>query len=347
MKILVSLGLTLICASVALAAPPVQKCELCHAKPGFQKKLENGRIVSLYVPPDSIAASVHYKRDCTDCHRDVNEIPHKPGLQRVDCTGCHYIGNLAGAPELPIYEQYHESVHGRAALAGNKNAPLCQDCHGAHNVHKPREEDSPLSHKNIPASCGRCHVEIYSQYRHSVHGKLLAQGNPNVPTCTDCHGEHTIEKPDEPASSVFSTHIPETCGKCHAAENIVSKYGVSTEQVETYTESFHGIATTFGSKKAANCASCHGAHDILPPNDPDSKVYPANIPKTCGKCHPEANANWARGKIHINAAKKEAGIIYYVASFFKWLTISTLVGLAINIVLDLRRRLKGHKKESR
>jgi hypothetical protein len=345
MRILISLCAGLISISLAVvAAPPVQKCELCHAKPGFQKKLDNGQIISLYVPPDSLAQSVHSKRECNECHRDVNEIPHKPGLQWVDCTGCHYIGNLAGAPELPIYEQYRESVHGRAALAGNKKAPICQDCHGAHNVQKYHAEGSPLNRQLLPASCGRCHIEAYRQFASSIHGKLLSEGNPAVPTCTDCHGEHTIEKPEEPGSAVFSTRIPETCGKCHAAENIVSKYGVSIEQVETYTESFHGIATTFGSKKAANCASCHGSHDILPATDQESRIFPANIPKTCGKCHPEANANWARGKIHVNASNKDAGIIYYVAAFFKWLTISTLVGLVINIILDLRRRLMKNKK---
>jgi hypothetical protein len=181
MRCLGHLFALLLCTTVALAAIPVQKCELCHGKPGFQKKLDSGQIISLYVPPDSISASVHKKRECNDCHRDVNEIPHKPGLQRVDCTGCHYIGNLAGAPELAIYEQYRESVHGRAAIAGNKNAPICQDCHGAHNVHKPRSEDSPLSRRNIPASCGRCHVTVYGQFSTSIHGKLLAQGMPTSP----------------------------------------------------------------------------------------------------------------------------------------------------------------------
>lgn len=324
-----------------VSGAPVQKCEICHAKPNFQKMGEGRQIISLFVPPDSLTRSVHRQRACTDCHRDVTEIPHKTDLKRVDCTACHYIGNLVGAPELEIYEQYRESVHGRAAQAGNKRAPICQDCHGAHNVTVPRSEESPLSHAHVAQTCGRCHLEIYAKFSHSVHGSLLAQENPNVPTCTGCHGEHTIESPTEPTSSVFASNIPNTCGKCHAAESIVAKYGVSTDQVITYTESFHGIATTFGSKVAANCASCHGAHEILPPSDPESWVYPANIPKTCGKCHPQANANWAKGKIHVDASKKSAGIIYYVASFFKWLTILTLVGLVINILLDLFRRLRG------
>lgn len=330
--------------AVITQAAPVQKCDLCHAKPGFKKVLPDKHFVSLYVPPDSLANSVHRRRECGDCHRDVTEIPHKQNPQRVDCTTCHYVGNLVGAPETAIYEQYRESVHGRAALAGNPRAPRCQDCHGAHDVRVPNSEGSSLSKRNLAHSCGRCHVTVYAKFAMSIHGKLLEQGNPSVPTCTDCHGEHTIESSENPASSVFASNIPNTCSKCHAAEAIVAKYGVSPEQVSTYKESFHGIATTFGSKTAANCASCHGSHEILPPNDPDSWIYPANIPKTCGKCHPEANANWAKGKIHVDASKKDAGIIYYVASFFKWLTLLTLTGLAINILLDLYRRVRGHRK---
>ena len=69
MKSLVLLCAILLNSAVALAANPVQKCELCHAKPGFQKKLDSGQIISLYVPPDSLAGSVHKKRDCNDCHR--------------------------------------------------------------------------------------------------------------------------------------------------------------------------------------------------------------------------------------------------------------------------------------
>lgn len=120
----------------------------------------------------------------------------------------------------------------------------------------------------------------------------------------------------------------------------MGKYGIMSEQVATYEESFHGIASKFGSETVANCASCHGVHDIRRPDDPKSSVYIENIPQTCGKCHEGANINYAKGKIHVNPKKKEAGIIFYVAFAFKWLTILTMLGLIGHIFLDLNRKSK-------
>ena len=42
-----------------------------------------------------------------------------------------------------------------------------------------------------------------------------------------------------------------------------------------YQDSFHGLAARGGSPAVANCASCHGFHDILPSSDPRSMVSPA------------------------------------------------------------------------
>ncbi|MDH5590150.1 MAG: TerB family tellurite resistance protein, partial [Gemmatimonadota bacterium] len=33
------------------------------------------------------------------------------------------------------------------------------------------------------------------------------------------------------------------------------------------------------------CVDCHPAHRILPPSNPASTVYAANVPETCGRCH--------------------------------------------------------------
>jgi hypothetical protein len=120
------------------------------------------------------------------------------------------------------------------------------------------------------------------------------------------------------------------------------KFNIPFNPVKTFKHSFHGIANELGSRKVANCASCHTAHNVLPPTDPRSSVNPANIPSTCGKagCHPGANANYARGRFHIDPESRSSGIIYWVALFFKILTISTLAGLILHILMDLVKKLR-------
>ncbi|MBI5115889.1 hypothetical protein HZA56_05405 [Candidatus Poribacteria bacterium] len=332
--------------TVCYAQPvDLQKCTICHGKPGHKRIDDSGHVQSLFVDEKILKGSVHAVRACTDCHADVTEIPHRVLPKKVNCTRCHYLGNPVGAPQDVDYQAYLKSVHGRAAANGKKDAPWCQDCHGNHNIKAHTNPGSNIFRDSIPKTCGRCHVDIYAQYRESVHGEaLIAKGNQDVPVCTSCHGEHNILAPTDPGSTVYPSHVAEACSHCHAAETIMGKYGIESEQVATYDESFHGIAGKFGSATVANCASCHGVHDIRRPNDPKSSVYIDNIPKTCGRCHEGANINYAKGKIHVDAKKKEAGIVYYVAFAFKWLTILTMIGLIAHIMLDLNKKAKNSRQ---
>ncbi len=40
------------------------------------------------------------------------------------------------------------------------------------------------------------------------------------------------------------------------------------------------------------CTNCHGAHDMRPKSDPESRVARANIPDTCGSCHMNVKEKW-------------------------------------------------------
>jgi hypothetical protein len=328
------------------AAIALEKCTLCHGKPEFRKLLVNGAIRDVFVTADSLKGSVHEKKVCTDCHFDVSEIPHRELPKRVTCTHCHFKGNKEGAPQSDNVLAYFDSAHGKAIAAGNTKAPLCQDCHGDHQILKVKNPDSKVSRFHVAETCGRCHMEIYAKYKGSIHGVALSKGIAEAPSCTGCHGEHRIYARTDPKSTVYPTHVSEQCSKCHASVAIMSKFGIEAEQVATYNESFHGVASKFGSRTVANCSSCHGVHDIRPPDDPLSSVNPKNIPTTCGKCHPGASANFAVGKIHVDAKKKESGIIYWTATFFKYLTIGTMLALIVHIFLDMygrTRRLRGEQ----
>lgn len=325
-----------------------QKCLICHGKQDFGVKRDDGSFRTLFVKDSILAGSTHSHINCFDCHNDIVEITalgHKKDVKKVQCTRCHYENNPVGAPETEKYREFQESVHQAELNKGNPNAPVCQSCHGSHDIKKVESVSSLELKKKVTAMCGQCHLDIYTAFKTSIHGVALFEKlNTDVPVCTDCHGEHRIKRTDDPESSVFKTKVYSTCGECHASEKIVEKYGIKSDKFKTYETSYHGIAVQFGEKTAANCASCHGVHDIKPQSDPTSSVNPNNIVKTCGKCHPDANANYAKGRIHIDSHSKDSGSIYYISGAFKWLTIITLTLLAIHVMLDLFRKMK-HKAQ--
>ena len=68
----------------------------------------------------------------------------------------------------------------------------------------------------------------------------------------------------------------------------------------SYADSYHGLAIKGGKLTAANCASCHGVHNIFRSTDPRSTVNAANLGKTCGQCHKGATeARFAIGPVHV------------------------------------------------
>jgi cytochrome b subunit of formate dehydrogenase len=62
------------------------------------------------------------------------------------------------------------------------------------------------------------------------------------------------------------------------------------------------LASRLGSPVVANCASCHGVHNILPSSDPRSTVNQANLVATCGKCHPGVTARFVAARVHVDQA---------------------------------------------
>jgi len=161
--------------SPADARVSLEKCTLCHGKPEFRKILVDGKIRDLLATGETLKGSVHEKKTCVDCHFDVSEIPHRQRPKRVVCTHCHYKGNAEGAPQSDAYLEYFGSVHGTAIARGNTKAPLCQDCHGSHAIRKAKDPASAVARRGVAETCGRCHIEIYAQYKTSIHGVALSK----------------------------------------------------------------------------------------------------------------------------------------------------------------------------
>jgi cytochrome b subunit of formate dehydrogenase len=288
---------------------------------------------------------------CGGCHLDVHAVkPHTDPAspthwtrQATTCARCHANRAIVDHYKIPIVrpvEAYLQSAHARAVAEGKRGA-VCADCHGAHDVRPSSDPASPIAKANVASTCGHCHGEILAAYQESVHGVALARGVLDAPTCTDCHGEHRILGPGEPASPVFAANIPgETCGRCHADARLSEKYGIPVGNVAAFQDSFHGLALRGGKVTVANCSSCHGVHDIRPSSDPRSHVNAANLPETCGKCHPGAGARFGVGPVHRTTASAGVVAASWIRWVYLWLIGLTIGGMGVHNLLDLTRKAR-------
>ncbi len=308
----------------------------------------------------ALKAGINEVASCRNCHgephailnsRDKESPIYRSNIPKT-CASCHEdqekMAKYALTEKMP-FKSYSKTVHGKALMEkGLISAAICTDCHGSHDLYSMANPKSKIYRANVPSTCGKCHENVSKIYERSVHGKAVLAGRREAPVCTDCHGEHTIKSRDEPTSSIYPTAISEkTCPRCHASETIVSKYRLPGNMVKTYMESYHGLASKGGSTTVANCASCHGAHDILPANDPDSSVNKANLPRTCGKCHPGAGERLAKGSVHISPSVTRDKAVFYVTLFYIFLIVMTIGGMSIYIGLDYLTKLREHYNRMR
>ncbi len=275
-------------------------CLECHSDKTLTSTNAAGVVRSLFVDAAVVAGSAHQKTSCASCHVDLT-VKHPDdnlAAQPVNCSRCHAEQSLS----------YGMSVHGDARIghirSGKHAAPQCIDCHGTHGILAAALPASPLHYTNLAKTCGQCHEQESADVIESVHGQALAAGRRDAPTCTDCHSEHRIQALKNNSSLSISEDI---CSKCHASARLNTKYNLPADRVKTFFASYHGLAAQYGSTRAANCASCHGVHRILPSTDPRSTIYSTNLAATCGQCHPGASANFAQGKIHVDIETAEAG----------------------------------------
>lgn len=326
--------------------PSNDYCLLCHSQPDRTFTFPTGETLSLTVNPAVLAASVHGTNNpegalaCADCHLD-HRYPHAPQtsqtkrefeLQRyAACRTCHE----------DQYLHAQDSVHGAAIRAGRIEAAVCVDCHGGHDIQPP---DEPR--QRISLTCGQCHGAIFEEYRQSVHGAaLLDEGNPDVPTCTDCHGVHNI--PD-PTTALFRVRSPELCAKCHANEELMAKYDISTNVFDSYLTEFHGTTVAIFEQKDPNVASnkavcydCHGVHNIAPSGSEKSQVTKENLLKTCQQCHPNATSDFPDAWVgHFEPTADSHPLLYAVNTFYKILIPLVLGGFGVLVVSDIFGRLR-------
>jgi cytochrome b subunit of formate dehydrogenase len=278
-----------------------------------------------------IQASAHADVGCATCHLRHETYPHPTGVPKPKCSECH--ADIAG--------EQAASVHGQALRNGNQAAPTCAICHG--DPHELKETKSASFHQGVPDTCGMCHGDVADQFKASVHGQAVAKGIPEAPVCTDCHGEHKILSPKSAASTVNPSHIRDTCGQCHGNVQLSKRFGLPADRIVSFDASFHGLATKAGSESVANCASCHGVHNILPSSDPRSTINVKNLPATCGQCHPGAGTRFAIGTVHELPGRTEPPSVRWARIGYSILIPLTLGLMLLHNAGDWVRKLRDKR----
>jgi formate dehydrogenase gamma subunit len=296
---------------------------------------------------------------CSSCHGthdilgpdDENSRVHALNLPET-CGNCHENYDLTAnhkfLPKHPV-ETYRASVHGKAPSQGRYPAAMCIDCHAtegsAHRILSPADPESSINHFAIPNTCGQCHEGIEKDYWDGIHGQLVARGEIESPVCTHCHGEHQIIEHEDPRSSVSHSKVAEaTCTPCHESATLNEKYGGPAGRLTSFIDSYHGLKSMAGDATVANCASCHGAHRILPHTDESSSIHADNLQQTCGECHPGISSELAQTRIHEIEPESGRGWPEFFTTLYITLIATTLGGMLLYIGLDMWRQIRNATK---
>lgn len=331
------------------------RCAACHG----EKEIWEGENARFYVPIDQLADELHFKNgiNCHDCHggdptttnfkqahaaevdsTQSQATPFRTTLieKTPSASRLQMVVQICGKCHTESVKTYMESVHGRAWQgAGLIVSATCTDCHGNHGMFKATDPRSRLNVANVGTTCGKCHRFIQERLQKSVHGaatppaKTKSARNVEVPkrkpSCTDCHQGHDLP---QPKSAAFRAGLANRCGTCHA------------DLSNTFNLSLHGELTDLGYVPAAKCSDCHGAHDILPVADANSRLSPANRSATCGKCHQNATGNFLNYDPHANPKDIVSDpILYWINTGLTWMLIAVFSIFGFHSVLWCIRSL--------
>ena len=297
---------------------------------------------------------------CLSCHGPFHEIlPRSDPASKTakknladTCGSCHSNPDFLQRHKIPFakpVEAYRLSVHGRAVARGENAAASCSDCHGAHDVKSGRDAGAATTHEHVAQTCGKCHSDVQTVYDASVHGLAVKAGVKGAPVCTDCHGEHSILAPSESGSLVNPARVSTaTCGRCHGDERLAARYALPKDKLPSFQDSYHGLALKGGAQTVANCASCHGVHNILASTDPKSTIHPSNLAQTCGRCHAGVSGKYAIGPVHLRpgGGGPEHPVVRWIRLAYLVLIPLTIGFMLVHNGLDwlakLRRGRHGH-----
>ena len=251
-------------------------CTQCHGQiERVHRKVIQGRLWES--EPHKIPACV----DCHSPHR-IRRVLYDAGTANQDCFRCHADPGLRGLAKGDTTSLY---VDPAAYSASTHAGTACAQCHTDVTPSRGRACETARADR---VDCSVCHAQEVADHSSGIHGRLAAQGDPDAPTCLDCHDDHATRARTDPVSPTFVRNVPTLCARCHR-EGEVAAVRIAADHpdiVRSYEESIHGKGLLeSGLLVTATCNHCHTAHRQLPAAEPGSSIHPDSVASTCGNCH--------------------------------------------------------------
>ncbi|HTW66443.1 MAG TPA: cytochrome c3 family protein [Bryobacteraceae bacterium] len=189
-------------------------CGACHGNKKFAEEHHLPDVYSEYM--DSIHGFALTKdgllvaATCSSCHGSHDILaPTNPKSRTYRAN----VPATCGTCHEGIQQLYFAGIHGKQMEAGNAQAPVCTNCHTAHQISNVREVSFQMK---TSATCGNCHRERFGTYRDTFHAQVSALGYVETAHCWDCHRAHDILPASDPKSTVAKANLVQTCGQCHS-----------------------------------------------------------------------------------------------------------------------------------
>jgi len=152
-------------------------------------------------------------------------------------------------------------------------------------------------HSRLPEASGGGHgFAAWRGSRHGAAGVGCEACHGGDATATDQARAHQgVARSRDSSSSVYFTHVPETCGKCHSAE------------LGYFRSSLH-FARLKSDGRGPNCVTCHGSMAT-------TILSPERALRTCSACHADggvAPPERARESAEVLALVRAENMLYDV-----------------------------------
>lgn len=252
-----------------------ERCLECHGRQGQSMSLESGETLNVNVDSEAYASSVHSFLRCSGCHVRFGTDKHPTGSYRSKeayrlracrtCWRCHRSEQLQEA-----------AIHSDLLKREREGkAPLCSECHSAHEVKAVARGKVFASEEGY---CMGCHGhEMSTEFKDGeklsllVETKELHASAHSSLSCSDCHFGFSSESHVRRAFKSrrdYTLAASAICCRCH-----FDKYSKTMESI-------HYAMISQGNLKAPTCSDCHGAHGVSYVSD--DRV---NSARKCRGCH--------------------------------------------------------------